>query len=181
MKCHEIQIFIKCIKISYFIAKLIVQIGVHFCLRSNEIIKIVHEKLGHPGVFKTFSYLRHYYYWHSMHRDVKKFIISCDLCQRVEHMTIAMEEEYHLVTTDRPKELIAVDFYGPLPCGRGGVQYIFVILDTFSKDVKLFPMKSATANMALKKMIEYYIPECGKPNRVLTDNGTRFTYYLLLG
>ena len=34
-----------------------------------------HEKLGHPGGYKTLSYLKRNYYWHTTARDVKQIIL----------------------------------------------------------------------------------------------------------
>ena len=56
----------------------------------NKIIEQNHCKLGHPGVYKTLVHLERFYFWKSMGRDVKQFVISCDLCQRVKYLSIAM-------------------------------------------------------------------------------------------
>ena len=48
---------------------------------------------------------------------------------------------------ERPFDLVAVDLFGPLPKGRGGVMYIFVMLDTFSKYVRLYSVKRATSQV----------------------------------
>ena len=141
----------------------------------NELVIATHEKLGHPGVYKTLLYLSRYYYWRNMKQDVKRIVLSCDLCQRVKHISVAMEGEFQLVAASEPCELVTVDFYGPLPRGRGGVEYIFVVLDSFSKLVKLYAMKKATTYAALNRMFTDYIPKCGKPKRVLSDNGTQFS------
>ena len=140
----------------------------------TELIIATHEKLGHPGVYKTVTYLKTYYFWKYMHRDVKRIVLACDLCQRVKHISTAMEGEYLPVTAECPSELVTVDFYGPLPRSRGGVQYILVVLDAFSKLVRLYSMKCATTQAALKVILEKYVPECGKPNRILSDNGSQF-------
>ena len=142
---------------------------------SLQLIKFTHTQLGHPGVYKTQEYLKRFYYWKSMGKQIKQYVVACDLCQRVKHLSIAMEGEYDLVRASSPNELVTVDFYGPLPRGRGGVQYLFVVLDAFSKLVRMFPLKNATTYMSLRCMIEKYIPECGKPKRILSDNGTQFT------
>ena len=58
-----------------------------------ELIKNTHTKLGHPGVFKTLEYLKRFYYWKNMNRETKNYVLTCDLCQRVKHLSIAMEGE----------------------------------------------------------------------------------------
>ena len=141
----------------------------------HQIIHITHNKMGHPGVYKTLSHLKRFYFWKYMQRDVRKYVLTCDMCQRVKYLTIAMEGQFEMVNAEAPSDLATVDFYGPLPRGRGGVEYIFVILDAFSKIVRLYPLKKATTQIALKKIIEHYIPDCGKPNKILSDHGTQFT------
>ena len=139
------------------------------------IIKHTHEKLGHPGVYKTLTYIKKFYFWRAMSKDVKRHVVRCDLCQRVKYLSIAMEGPYQLVRSEKPSDLITVDFYGPLPRGRGGVEYIFVVLDAFSKLVRLYPLRKATTKAAVNKILNNYVLDCGKPERILSDNGTQFT------
>ena len=119
--------------------------------------------------------MQNYYFCPSMNREVKRFVLSCDLCQRVKSSNAKVEGEFRLVQADKPGDLVTVDFYGPLPCSVGGVEHIFVLFDAFSKYVKSYPIKKATTQIALKKLFEFYIPEMGKPKRILADNGTQFT------
>ena len=37
----------------------------------KQIIKTVHSKLGHLGVYKTLNHLKRFYYWKIMQREVK--------------------------------------------------------------------------------------------------------------
>jgi len=141
----------------------------------KELTIITHERLGHPRVYKTANYMENFYYWKSMSRDVKKYVRSCDLCQRVKYLTIAMEGEYQLVRAENPGDLATVDFYGPLSRARGGVQFLLVVLDAFSKLVRLYPLKRATTRASITRLKDNYFPECGKPKRLLSNNGTQFT------
>lgn len=59
-------------------------------------------------------------------------------------------------TSHMPKdagERCAVDWYGPLSNERGGIRYILVCLDVFTKFVKLYALRAATARTCLQKMI----------------------------
>lgn len=144
----------------------------------RSLIEAIHLKLGHPGVFKTHSHLKKFYYWKGLSAQVKQLVTSCDMCQRVKYLSISMEGEYNCVTSERPNDLVTVDFYGPLPRARGGMQYIFVLLDAFSKHVTLYPMKNATVRMTLKKIFTQFIPKFGTPKRILSDHGSQFTSHL---
>jgi transposase InsO family protein len=142
---------------------------------TRDLINRTHSKLGHVGVYKTTYYLKTYCYWKNMAKEIKTFVLHCDLCQRTKHLNYSMEGEYNMVESKEKGDLITVDFYGPLPRSVGGVQYILVVLDAFTKYVVLYPMKKATTQVSLSKIINHYIPKFGKPNRILSDNGTQFT------
>lgn len=63
----------------------------------RSLIKEIHSKLGHPGVHKTITYLKQFYYWRDMQAQVKDFVVHCDTCQRVKYLTISMEGEYNFI------------------------------------------------------------------------------------
>ena len=68
-----------------------------------------------------------------------------------------------------------MDYYGPLLTSTSGVKYILVVVDNFTKYVKLYTMKKATTAITLNKL-KLYIQEVGKPKSILTDNGTCLLY-----
>lgn len=70
--------------------------------------------------------------------------------------------------------MVSVDYYGPLPVSSGNVRYLFVIVDNFTKFVKLYAIRRATTVTSLRRLTQY-IKEYGKPTSVLSDNGTQFT------
>lgn len=93
-----------------------------------------------------------------MNKEVKNYVTSCDLCQRVKPINIQMECAFNRVHSSKPGDLVCVDFYGPLPRSIGGMEYIFVILDSFSKYVKLYPIKKENTDTTLRKINNSYIP-----------------------
>lgn len=90
-----------------------------------------------------------------------------------------MEGDFQFVSSDEPNDLVTADFLGPLPRARGGgVQYLLVMVDAFSKLVRMYAIKAATTGASLKRIFDDYIPECGKFKRILTDNGTQHTSHM---
>jgi len=57
---------------------------------------------------------------------------------------------------------------------RGGVRYILVCYDVFSKHVKLYALKAATTRSCLNKLVNHYFTQVIKPKCILSDNGTQF-------
>ena len=48
------------------------------------ILKTFHDDstAGHLGISKTWRRIRALYFWPSLYRDVKRYVLSCDSCQR---------------------------------------------------------------------------------------------------
>jgi len=76
---------------------------------------------------------------------------------------------------EKPREIVSADLMGPLPRGQGGCRCILAILDVFSKYIKLYPLKRATTDTIIKRIINDYIPAIELFQKILTDNGTQFT------
>ena len=136
--------------------------------------KTAHEIFGHAGSYKMFQYLNSFFFWRKMGADIKNYAKICDLCQRVKYLNFKMEGAYQFVRASKPNETISVDFYGPLSRSIGGIQYLFVIQDLFSKLVTLYPIKKANTLTCLSKLMNHYFVHVGTPERILSDHGTQF-------
>jgi len=55
------------------------------------IIKDLHESpmVGHSGYFKTFKRVAGVEYWECMRKDIKNFVMNCEVCQRNKAETLA--------------------------------------------------------------------------------------------
>lgn len=138
-----------------------------------KLINVVHEKYGHPGIFKTLCALNEHFWWKAMRKHVKMYVRCCDVCQRVKPANKNTAGPFLPVSANRPNELIAIDFYGPLPRTIRGSEYILVVLDVFSRLVRLYPLKRATTAASIR-CLQQYFAEYGTPARVLSDHGTQF-------
>jgi uncharacterized cysteine cluster protein YcgN (CxxCxxCC family) len=68
-----------------------------------------------------------------------------------------------------------MDLYGPMPIGREGFSYFLVCLDVFTKFVKLYALRTATARACLQKITKPYVADVIRPKCILSDNGEQFT------
>lgn len=141
----------------------------------NDMIWYVHYNLGHFGANKVLHELQRNFIWKNMGRQVRKTLATCDLCQRSKHPNRYLEGPRQAVIRQKPRELLSVDLFGPLVKSSYGYQYIFVVLDSFTKFVKMYPMRVATARGCVKILTEKYIPEFGCPEAILSDHGSQFT------
>jgi len=125
------------------------------CLEERA-IQDTYTSLGHLGVEKCMQQIKQAYHLKNLGHKVRKFITCCDTCQRVKfpNRAFTTEERSHLPT--KPGSLCAIDFFGSLPTSCGGVKYILVCYDVFSKHVKLYPLTAATTRSCLNKLINHY-------------------------
>ncbi|KAJ8875625.1 hypothetical protein PR048_023521 [Dryococelus australis] len=133
-------------------------------LYRKEVIECLHSECGHYGVTKT----------DNMHRFVAKVIRSCLLCAQTNTPHRKCRGLMGHVLATEPLEIVCVDLFGLLPTGRGGVEYIFVLMDVFTKFVKLFLIKKATAHVVTEKVLDCYVLEEGQPKKIISDNGPQF-------
>jgi len=140
----------------------------------KEVVIAFHDYFGHIGPLKTIHSLKQIFYFPSFHKIIRSIVQSCDICQKCKINTSLMTGPMQHVISLKPLDKILVDFYGPLPVGIYGLQYIFVVLDNFSRFVKLFPLRRATAKACIYKLTQYYFLQYGTPLNIVSDHGRQF-------
>lgn len=130
---------------------------------------------GHGGIFKTYHRLRKLYFWPNKKRDVIRYIRQCRVCQ--QQKADNQKPAGHLLNTSivsRPWEQIAIDFIGPLPRSKNGFMWLLVVVDCFSKYVKLFLLRRATTPQIIKLLEAEIFLTYGVPDRLICDNARNF-------
>lgn len=141
----------------------------------NDIIIEIHELYGHPGINKTIKLVGEYMTYNKQNKRVKELVRSCDKCQKCKDNARPNSKGAMKPFIPKKKgEIVSMDIYGQLPTSIGGVNYIVVVVDNFTKFVKLYKVKKATTTTILNRL-KQYIREYGKPEKIYTDNGTQFT------
>lgn len=141
----------------------------------NNVIRTGHDDLGHLGVEKVFGNLTKVYWFPRMRDKIQEYIYNCLRC--VEFSPPSGKREGHLHNipkSDIPFDTIHVDHCGPLEKTGKGYRHLFVIVDAFTKHVRLFPCKSTTTDEVLKHLKDYF-RSYGRPKRIISDRGTAFT------
>ncbi|CAL2259851.1 unnamed protein product [Prunus armeniaca] len=130
---------------------------------------------GHFGVEKTLLNLRRYVYWPKMHLDVSRYIRGCVLCNTSKPSNRKLGLYLPLPVPTRPWESISMDFLGGLPKTKSGNDYLFVVVDRFSKMVILIPCKkTVTGEGAAKLFFQYVWKHFGLPTSIISDRDSRF-------
>src|SRR5437763_9548431 len=131
-----------------------------------------HETGGHFRTDTTYNKISDRYYWKGMYDDIKKYVKSCDICQRRGQK--GGKSYLNPIEVEEPFERIGIDFVGPLEKTRRGNRYILVTMDYLTKWPEAKAMKNATATNVVKFIYEVIICRHGCPKIILLDRGTHF-------
>jgi hypothetical protein len=127
---------------------------------------------GHFGVKKTIERILEKYYWPNLGQDVKRYIETCDACQRTgKPPKVQLTESTKVV---EPFYQIGIDFIGPLKETTNGNKYIIVATDYFTKWPEAKAVPKATAAETAEFLYKDIICRHGAPSVILTDRGSHF-------
>jgi len=90
-----------------------------------------------------------------MRQDIEEMIEECEICNKSKRRNLTPYGEIHNVIATRKNQLLSVDIYGPLLIGRAGLERIMVVMDVFTKYVKLFPIKKADSKTCIRVIEKY--------------------------
>lgn len=139
-----------------------------------EIIRLAHDdpSSGHMGRRRTIARVKARFVWPGMNEDIRSFCASCTPCQR--RYRPAPKRRAPMVTevTSRPFQRIAMDIT-EMPVSRRGNRYVLVIMDYFSKFVRIFPMPNQKTETVMEALL-HWVQELGVPERLHTDQGAQF-------
>lgn len=140
----------------------------------DEVIRKAHAQ-GHFGTKKMIELLQRSYF-------IPQLAEKCDSCRQncIECILGARKEGrqegflHPLPKGQYPLSVLHLDHLGPLPSTHKNYGYILSVVDSFSKFVWIYPVKSTTTAEVLCKL-ELQRAVFGNPEVVITDRGTAFT------
>jgi hypothetical protein len=130
---------------------------------------------GHFGFNKTLELISRDFWWPQMWKDVKEFVLSCDICSRSKtprHRPYGLLQP--LPVPRRPWSSVSMDFITDLPPSNS-FDSIFVVVDRLTKMAHFVPCKKTsssedTARLFLDNVYRYH----GLPDDIVSDRGTQF-------
>ena len=137
------------------------------------IIKEIHER-GHFSATKVEIILCQEYFINNAIKKIKSIINNCIPCILSERKVGKQEGLLNVVDKeDCPLQTYHIDHLGPLSTTRKHYQYVFAIIDAFSKYVWLYPTKSSGSDEVLN-IFERQSVIFGNPRRIISDRGSAF-------
>ncbi|THH26480.1 hypothetical protein EUX98_g7699 [Antrodiella citrinella] len=130
---------------------------------------------AHAGYHRTYNRVASTYYWPRMSRDVRRYVSTCDLCQKAKprrHAPIGLLRPIPIPS--RPFEVVTMDFIPELPTSNG-FDNVLVIVDKLTKYGLFIPTttnitEKETADLFFKHVVTHY----GLPRQVITDRDARW-------
>ena len=140
----------------------------------QDIIRMAHDHptSGHMGRRRTSFRVRQRFIWPGMYADVRAFCEGCTLCQRRHRPSPAKRAPMVTEMTSKPFQRIALDIT-EMPMSAKGNKYALVIMDYFSKYVRIYPMADQTTETILDCLLDW-VHDFGVPNRLHSDQGRQF-------
>lgn len=134
-----------------------------------------HDKMGHFGVEKTVHVIKQNYWFPKLKEKVESHVRNCLKCIAYSPVSGRKEGYLHSIPKGNvPFNTLHIDYYGPVDRARLVKQYVFLIVDAFTKYVKLYPTKHASTSEAIRCLDDYFV-NYSRPGVIISDRGASFT------
>ena len=135
----------------------------------NEVHNTIME-VAHGGYAKTYNRIAAVYYWPRMSWDIKKYISTCDICQKTKprcHAPIGMLQPSPIPS--QPFEVVTMDFIPELPECEG-YDNVLVIVDKLKKYAIFILMTTMITEKGTAEIFfQHVISQYGIPRQVIID------------
>jgi hypothetical protein len=115
------------------------------------VLQACHDEKEHLGGEKLVKRLGTLFYWKKLQQDCVEYTQTCQQCQtnKTDHQKPA-GLLHPLSVPDRPMEYVTIDFFFDFPVTAGEWNGVWLVVDQFSKLVKLIPVKK---EMSVERLI----------------------------
>jgi transposase InsO family protein len=138
----------------------------------------IHDSLTesmHSGHAKTYNRVATTYYWPKMSRDIKRYVSTCDICQKAKprcHAPAGLLQPIPIPS--QPFEVVSMDFILELPLSNG-FDNILVIVDKLTKYGIFIPTTTNVTEVETSALFfKHVISKFGIPRQVISDRDTRW-------
>jgi hypothetical protein len=126
---------------------------------SQEVITKIHSLIygAHLGRKKTCNKVIERMYRPGLKNEVIEIVKTCDVCQKIKRNFSKRLAEMLILTPVKPNQIITPDISGPLKETERGNKYFIVIIDDFTKYIKIYPMKRIQAEDVAEIIVKNWI------------------------
>ena len=129
--------------------------------------------VGHGGIRRTERRLRaNKIAFKDMRGWVERFIQECPFCQKQSYKTSKKATLPFTVSQTKVMQQLCADVIGPLEEDRYGYTYVLTLIDTFSRWLMAYPLRTLESEEFLRALIQH-IGIFGVAYELKTDNGSQ--------
>lgn len=134
---------------------------------------------GHLGIEKVRTALVLKYYWPRMYQDVISYVKSCDRCQRAKRDYNPTNPPMVVLPAAKRFDRWHIDILGPLLKNKEGYEYILVCIDSFTRWIEAFPVRTQSAKETASVLFREIFCRYGAPRVLFSDRGRNFMSKLI--
>lgn len=125
----------------------------------NKLIMFYHENYGHMGRTKTKQCISENNYFKNMDKHISRIIRSCNICQKAKVPNCNYNSETFSIISKHKLDQVFIDISGPFPPSRERYpkKFILIMIDNFTKYVKLYSLYKANTKTILKIILNDYV------------------------
>ncbi|KAH9248152.1 hypothetical protein BASA81_014228 [Batrachochytrium salamandrivorans] len=140
-----------------------------------DVMKHYHTSLAHLKYGSIIDLLLRRFWWPSMKKDLKDFIVRCPECQldRSSSGIHAPLPIRPVPPVALPFERWGIDFYGPMAETKSGNKYLITCIDYATRWVLAKPVKDMTESAVAAFLYELMMTY-GAPFEIISDRGKSF-------
>lgn len=139
----------------------------------EKVLRDLHERYAHIGARKTWLIFRENYICQGDSAIIKFITRNCATCQKLKEKNRVNKNVVKSIVAENCLDMIAMDFLSELIPTNVGNKHILVIVDIFSKYVKLYACKRTNYNEISRRLTQYF-EQIGKPKICILDNASYF-------
>src|SRR5260221_11433684 len=140
-------------------------------------MEISHSSIlgAHMGCAKTLSRIIAKCYWPGIQTQVKRYVLSCDICQRtVSKGSVPKAPLGSLPLRSIPFQHVCVDLIGPItPCSDRNHKYLLTLIDLTTRHSEATALKRIDTETVAEALLTFF-SRIGIPDKITTDQGSPF-------
>ena len=144
------------------------------------VLSAAHDRMGHQSLKKVMSLINRNFTWPSAYSETKLYIEQCVACQRNRKARPVKAPMVQMPVVTMPFEVVAIDLVGPFPRSRKGYKYLLMLICLACRYPEAEPLRTMEAAEVADHLLDIFARH-GLPRRVLSDQGTQFTSFLMQG
>ena len=136
------------------------------------LLKSNHETLQglHASAAQMLLYMRKYFFWNGMRRDIKRHCDKCFVCKLNKDYPVKIHRGSLLIPSF-PMDIVYIDIMSGMETSSDNKKSLVVIVDAFSKFLHAIPMSTTKSEYVAKEINERFFQIAGHPKRLISDVG----------